>query len=146
MYKIVFNYFCLFRNGKKFNFRARKSSLAGHILAVSCIQQSHTEADFFQNIFKFCTFRAKFSNILPFFVPFFCPFSKKSTHALTFGNRPCTCDISQTMFHKLFTIFDAVGLEYYKIASKSIHDIFNSYSLHCQEKLKSSSLHTNPSK
>ena len=49
----------------------------------------------FQNIFQFCTFLHKFSNILPFFcpfkffLPFFALFLENYMHVLTFQNRPC---------------------------------------------------------
>ena len=42
----------------------------------ACDIRTH-EAALFQNIFKFCTFLPKFSNILPFFA-FFWPFPEKS--------------------------------------------------------------------
>ena len=48
----------------------------------------------FQNIFKFCTFLPKFSNIFPFFALFFL---KNRTHALTFLEK--ALDI-QTDFEK----------------------------------------------
>ena len=52
-------------------------SLRRHILASSFICDSYThKAAVLQNIFKFCTFLPKFSNILPFFT-LFCPFSEK---------------------------------------------------------------------
>ena len=52
-------------------------SLRWHILASCFICDSYThKAVVFQNIFKFCTFLPKFSNILPFFT-LFCPFSEK---------------------------------------------------------------------
>ena len=36
----------------------------GSILLAFCVQLSHVSTDLFQNIFKFCTFFPKFSNIL----------------------------------------------------------------------------------
>ena len=39
----------------------------------------------FQNVFQFCIFLPKFSNILPFFALFL----KNRMHVLTFQNRPC---------------------------------------------------------
>ena len=40
------------------------------------------------------------------------------------------------MFWNLFTIVSVAGIAPYKIASKIIDDVFNSYSLHWQVKLK----------
>ena len=54
----------------------------------TCDSHMH-DAALFQNIFKFCTFLHKFSNILPFFCLFFALFLRNLTHALTFQNRPC---------------------------------------------------------
>ena len=51
----------------------------GPFLAVYCVYRTQSLA-LFQNIFKFCTFLRKFSNILPFFALFM----KNCTHALTF--------------------------------------------------------------
>lgn len=45
------------------------------------------------------------------------------------------------MFWNLFTIVGVAGIAPYKIASKIIDDVFNSYSLHWQVKLKSTFPH-----
>ena len=51
----------------------------------------HYQDQFFQNIFKFCTFLLKFSNSMPFFAVFFFlfwSFSEKSYACPYFYNRP----------------------------------------------------------
>ena len=52
-------------------------------LLHACNSHTH-EAALFQNIFKFCTFLPKFSNILPFLALLL----KNHMHALTFQNSP----------------------------------------------------------
>ena len=55
--------------------KSRHGHISGPFLAVYCVQQSHTiTCALFQNIFRFCTFLSKFSNISPHF----CPFSETS--------------------------------------------------------------------
>ena len=56
----------------------------------ACDSRTH-EAALFQNIFKFCTFLPKFSNILPFFALSL----KNCTHAVSFWNRLWYCNIIQ---------------------------------------------------
>ena len=59
---------------------SRQGLLQQFIVCNNCMQSPAL----FQNIFKFCIFLPKFSNILPlfnifkYFSPFFCPFSEKS--------------------------------------------------------------------
>ena len=65
---------------------------------IACDNRTQSPA-LFQNIFKFCTFLPKFSNIFPFLTIFFPLFLKNCTHALTFQNRPCLCKmISANVF------------------------------------------------
>ena len=67
----------------------------------TCNSCTH-EAALFQNIYKFCTFLPKFSNIFPFFALFVALFLKNHMHTLTIQNRPCT--LHSTKFFFFFVI------------------------------------------
>ena len=78
---------------------------AGPILAVYCVYYSMQSPAIFQNIFKFCTFLCKFSNILPFFwkIPPILLLSWKGTAKGNCTMRDCTITVLN-QYHKLRNI------------------------------------------